>query len=212
MNTASHKGKLFIISGPSGTGKGTICKGLLDNPNIRVSISMTTRSPRVGEVHGKHYYFVTRDEFEKTIAEGGLLEYAEVFGNYYGTPKAAVVEKLNQGKDVILEIDVQGALDAKRIYPDSVLIFILPPSLEELRARIEGRGTETEEAINLRLSKALKEMSYIDEYDYYVVNDIIDDAIARTEAIMMAEHARVSESINDLIDKFREEEQCYTHQ
>lgn len=212
MNTASHKGKLFIISGPSGTGKGTICKGLLDNPNIRVSISMTTRSPRVGEVHGKHYYFVTRDEFEKTIAEGGLLEYAEVFGNYYGTPKAAVVEKLNQGKDVILEIDVQGALDAKRIYPDSVLIFILPPSLEELRVRIEGRGTETEEAINLRLSKALKEMSYIDEYDYYVVNDIIDDAIARTEAIMMAEHARVSESINDLIDKFREEEQCYTHQ
>ncbi|MDD6042395.1 MAG: guanylate kinase [Eubacteriaceae bacterium] len=212
MNTASHKGKLFIISGPSGTGKGTICKGLLDNPNIRVSISMTTRSPRVGEVHGKHYYFVTRDEFEKTIAEGGLLEYAEVFGNYYGTPKAAVVEKLDQGKDVILEIDVQGALDAKRIYPDSVLIFILPPSLEELRARIEGRGTETEEAINLRLSKALKEMSYIDEYDYYVVNDIIDDAIARTEAIMMAEHARVSESINDLIDKFREEEQCYTHQ
>lgn len=213
MEIAEKKGKLFIISGPSGTGKGTICKALLERNDIDISVSMTTRTPREGEIHGVSYYFATREEFEQTIAEGGFLEYADVFGNYYGTPKAMVVEKLQQGRDVILEIDVQGAIDAKKVYPESILIFILPPSLKELRARIEGRGTETEEVINLRLSKALEEMSYIDKYDYFVVNDIIDDAIIRTEAIMHAEHGRVvPEDVKDILDKYKEEEKCYTHQ
>ena len=206
MGTAEKKGKLFIISGPSGTGKGTICKALLERNDIEISISMTTRAPREGEIHGVSYYFATREEFEKTIAEGGFLEYADVFGNYYGTPKAMVVEKLEQGRDVVLEIDVQGAINAKKVYPESVLIFILPPSLEELRARIVGRGTETEDVINLRLSKALEEMSYIDKYDYYVVNDVIDDAIIRTEAIMLAEHGRViRDDVEAMLDKYKEE-------
>ena len=206
MGTAEKKGKLFIISGPSGTGKGTICKALLERNDIEISISMTTRAPREGEIHGVSYYFATREEFEKTIAEGGFLEYADVFGNYYGPPKAMVVEKLEQGRDVVLEIDVQGAINAKKVYPESVLIFILPPSLEELRARIVGRGTETEDVINLRLSKALEEMSYIDKYDYYVVNDVIDDAIIRTEAIMLAEHGRViRDDVETMLDKYKEE-------
>lgn len=206
MGTAEKKGKLFIISGPSGTGKGTICKALLERNDIEISISMTTRAPREGEIHGVSYYFATREEFEETIAEGGFLEYADVFGNYYGTPKAMVVEKLEQGRDVVLEIDVQGAINAKKVYPESVLIFILPPSLEELRARIVGRGTETEDVINLRLSKALEEMSYIDKYDYYVVNDVIDDAIIRTEAIMLAEHGRViRDDVETMLDKYKEE-------
>ena len=206
MGTAEKKGKLFIISGPSGTGKGTICKALLERNDIEISISMTTRAPREGEIHGVSYYFATREEFEKTIAEGGFLEYADVFGNYYGTPKAMVVEKLEQGRDVVLEIDVQGAINAKKVYPESVLIFILPPSLEELRARIVGRGTETEDVINLRLSKALEEMSYIDKYDYYVVTDVIDDAIIRTEAIMLAEHGRViRDDVETMLDKYKEE-------
>lgn len=206
MEIAEKKGKLFIISGPSGTGKGTICKALLERNDIEISISMTTRAPREGEIHGVSYYFATREEFEKTIAEGGFLEYADVFGNYYGTPKAMVVEKLEQGRDVVLEIDVQGAINAKKVYPESVLIFILPPSLEELRARIVGRGTETEDVINLRLSKALEEMSYIDKYDYYVVNDVIDDAIIRTEAIMLAEHGRViRDDVETMLDKYKEE-------
>ena len=206
MGTAEKKGKLFIISGPSGTGKGTICKALLERNDIEISISMTTRAPREGQKHGVSYYFATREEFEKTIAEGGFLEYADVFGNYYGTPKAMVVEKLEQGRDVVLEIDVHGAINAKKVYPESVLIFILPPSLEELRARIVGRGTETEDVINLRLSKALEEMSYIDKYDYYVVNDVIDDAIIRTEAIMLAEHGRViRDDVETMLDKYKEE-------
>lgn len=206
MGTAEKKGKLFIISGPSGTGKGTICKALLERNDIEISISMTTRAPREGEIHGVSYYFATREEFEKTIAEGGFLEYADVFGNYYGTPKAMVVEKLEQGRDVVLEIDVHGAINAKKVYPESVLIFILPPSLEELRARIVGRGTETEDVINLRLSKALEEMSYIDKYDYYVVNDVIDDAIIRTEAIMLAERGRViRDDVETMLDKYKEE-------
>ncbi|MGN0734031.1 MAG: guanylate kinase [Emergencia sp.] len=206
MGTAEKKGRLFIISGPSGTGKGTICKALLERNDIDISISMTTRAPREGEIHGVSYYFATREEFEQTIAEGGFLEYADVFGNYYGTPKAMVVEKLEQGRDVVLEIDVQGAINAKKVYPESVLIFILPPSLEELRARIVGRGTETEDVISLRLSKALEEMSYIDKYDYYVINDVIDDAIIRTEAIMLAEHGRViKDDVEAMLDKYKEE-------
>ena len=156
MDRSEHKGKLFIISGPSGAGKGTICKELLaqtSRDDVQLSVSMTTRNPRAGETDGVSYYFVSKEEFLHRIEAGGLLEYAEVYGNYYGTPKQPVVEKLAAGIDVILEIDMQGALKVKENYPDGVFIFILPPSMTELRKRLTGRGTETPEAIELRLGK-----------------------------------------------------------
>ena len=151
-----HAGKLFILSGPSGAGKGTICKELLaqtSRDDVQLSVSMTTRNPRNGETEGASYYFVSKEEFLRKIEAGGLLEHAEVYGNYYGTPKQPVIEKLAAGIDVILEIDMQGALKVKENYPDGVFIFILPPSMSELRKRLTGRGTETSEAIEMRLGK-----------------------------------------------------------
>ncbi len=205
MDTTSHTGKLFIISGPSGAGKGTICKQLKEETDINISVSMTTRQPRPGEVDGESYYFVTKEEFEKEIANDGFLEYAEVYGNYYGTPREKVVQRLENGIDVILEIDIQGALKVKENYPKGVFIFILPPSMTELRKRITGRGTETEECINLRLSKTLEEVSYIDKYDYCVINDEVEVATRRVKSIISAEHSRVSQSVYRLIEKYKEE-------
>ena len=153
-----HAGKLFILSGPSGAGKGTICKELLaqtSRDDVQLSVSMTTRNPRNGETEGASYYFVSKEEFLRKIEAGGLLEHAEVYGNYYGTPKQPVIEKLAAGIDVILEIDMQGALKVKENYPDGVFIFILPPSMSELRKRLTGRGTETAEAIEMRLGETL---------------------------------------------------------
>ena len=165
-----HPGKLFVFSGPSGAGKGTICKKLLEeNEELAISVSMTTRAPRNGEVEGVSYYFTDKESFEKRIEAGEFLEHAQVYGNYYGTPKGPVIEKLAKGIDVILEIDMQGALKVKENYPDGVFIFILPPSMTELRKRLTGRGTETEEAIELRLGETLKELSYIEKYDYCVL-------------------------------------------
>lgn len=205
MDRAEHTGKLFIISGPSGAGKGTICKRLVEETKVQISVSMTTRGPRPGEVDGVSYYFTTREEFQKEIDEGGFLEYAEVYGNYYGTPKDKVIEKLKQGVDVVLEIDIQGALNVKSAYPGGIFIFILPPSMAELRKRITGRGSETEEAINLRLSQTLKEVSYIDKYDYCVVNGELEEAVARVKAIVTAEHSRVSQDVYKLIEQYKEE-------
>lgn len=205
MDRAEHSGKLFIISGPSGAGKGTICQRLVEDSKVEVSVSMTTRTPRPGEIDGKSYYFTTREDFQKQIENDGFLEYAEVYGNYYGTPKQKVNEKLSDGTDVVLEIDIQGALNVKEAYPEGIFIFILPPSMAELRKRITGRGSETEEAINLRLSQTLKEVSYIDKYDYCVVNGDLEEAVARVKAIVMAEHSRVSHSIYKLIEKYKEE-------
>ena len=206
MDTSSHRGRLFVVSGPSGAGKGTICNKLREETDVEISISMTTRKPRQGEVDGKSYYFVTKEEFEKEIARGGFLEHAEVYGNYYGTPKEKVIEKLSSGKDVLLEIDIQGALSVKKNYPKGVFIFILPPSMSELRKRITGRGTEKPECIDMRLSQTLKEISYIDKYDYCVVNGELDEAVARVKAIFVAEHSRVTGSVESLIEKYKEEE------
>ena len=204
----NQKGKLFVISGPSGAGKGTICKRIIDevtDPKVEVSISMATRAPRPGEVDGVHYFFTSVEDFEANIAQDGFLEYAEVYGNYYGTPKAKVLEKLNEGIDVILEIDIQGALNVKKVMPEAVLIFILPPSMSILRKRLTGRGTDSMETINMRLGETLKELTYIEKYDYVVVNGELDEAVARAKAILKAEHSKVSYDVDELIKQYKEE-------
>ena len=204
----NHAGKLFVLSGPSGAGKGTICKELLaqtSRDDVQLSVSMTTRSPRVGETEGVSYYYVSKEEFLRRIEAGELLEYAEVYGNYYGTPRQPVLEKLAAGVDVILEIDMQGALKVKENYPDGVFIFILPPSMSELRKRLTGRGTETANAIEMRLGETLKELSYIDKYDYCVVNGKLDEAVNRVKSILTAEHSRVTFTAEELISRYKEE-------
>ena len=151
------RGLLIVISGASGTGKGTVCNKILDEmPEIAYSISATTRAPRAGEIDGREYYFLSRNEFEKWIADGKFLEFAEVHGNFYGTPLNKITERINRGEDILLEIDVQGALNVKKKFPEGVYIFLLPPSLDELKRRIEGRGTETSESLELRLANASK--------------------------------------------------------
>lgn len=203
------KGKLFVISGPSGAGKGTICSALMkdaDPDELCLSISVTTRAPRTGEIDGVHYYFISEEDFDDLREHEGLLEFAEVYGHHYGTPKQKVIDKLNEGVDVILEIEMQGALKVRKSYPDGVFIFILPPSMAELRKRITGRGTETQDVIDLRLSKALSEIAYIDKYDYAVVNGSLDEAVERVRAIIKAEHSKVTEDIYKLIEQYKEDE------
>lgn len=197
-------GKLFVMSGPSGTGKGTICKQLFkDRPNMISSVSMTTRSPREGEVEGINYFFVTREDFENKIENDGLLEYARVFENYYGTPRKFVMDNLEKGNDVLLEIDVQGAMQVKEKYKDAILVFIMPPALEELKNRIVGRGTETEESINRRFGEALKEIHMADHYDYMVVNDVLQEAVLDFEKIVDAEHLKMSQEKKKFIGEFK---------
>lgn len=182
------KGTLVVLSGPSGCGKGTVLKELLSrNENIFLSVSATTRSPRPGEENGVHYFFLSREEFESRIRSGGMLEYASYVGNYYGTPRDAVEQRLAEGKDVILEIEVQGAMQVKKLCPEAVTVFILPPDFETLKARLTGRGTENEATVNNRLQKAREEMEYVSGYDYAVVNHLVPVAAEDIEAILRAE-------------------------
>lgn len=191
MNTV-NRGVLVVISGPSGAGKGTICKALLEkNDNLFLSVSATTRQPRVGEVDGVNYYFITREEFDNRVSKDDFLEYAEVYGNCYGTPKSNVEKMLQEGKDVILEIDIQGALRVKENFSEGVFIFILPPSMEELKQRIIKRGSETEESLMRRFKSAYQEINYISKYNYAVVNDVLDVAVGKVESIIAAEKCRV---------------------
>ena len=187
-----ERGLLIVLSGPSGVGKGTVRKELFSQPdtNYEYSISMTTRQPRVGEVDGVDYFFKARDEFEALIEEGGLLEHAEFVGNYYGTPLAYVNETLDAGRDVFLEIEVQGAAQIREKAPDALFIFLAPPSITELRDRLVGRGTETEEVIAKRIATANEELEMMNLYDYVVENDEVQNACERINAIIMAEHCR----------------------
>lgn len=181
------KGTLFVISAPSGTGKGTIVSRILaDDPSVHFSVSATTRGPREGETDGVNYYFITREEFSGLIESGGMLEYAEFCGNFYGTPKKPVFDKLLEGHDVILEIETVGAMKVKKACPEAVGIFILPPSLYELRRRLEKRATDPEEVIAARVAQAKSEIEKSYQYDYVVVNDDLEKAVADVKTVMKA--------------------------
>jgi len=184
-------GLLIVISGPSGAGKGTLCKMLREAmPELEYSVSVTTRAPRIGEVEGVNYYYVDKATFERMIENDELLEWAKVYDNYYGTPKKKVLEHIKQGKDIILEIDIQGAMNIKKQYPQGVFIFIVPPSIKELEERITKRGTDSAETIRKRLSCASEELSYVSEYDYVIVNDTLENAIEKLKAVIIAEKCR----------------------
>ena len=190
----NQRGILIVVSGFSGAGKGTLMKELMKRyeETYALSVSATTRNPREGEVDGREYFFKTTEEFEKMIANQELLEWAEFCGNCYGTPRAYVTEQLQKGQNVILEIEVQGALQVKKLYPEGVLIFLVPPNLEELGRRLTNRGTEDKETINRRIHRALEEMEFVQDYDYVVINDTVPQATQDILDIVHAESMRCS--------------------
>lgn len=194
------KGLLIVISGPSGAGKGTICKSLVEKSNVWLSVSATTRSPREGEEHGKNYFFISEKQFTEKINCSDFFEYAQVYGNYYGTPKSSVIEMIDSGKDVILEIDIQGALRVKETCKEGVFIFILPPSMKELKNRIVGRGSETQESLMTRLKSAYDEINYISKYNYAVINETVDETVNKIESIIVAEKCRVDRIKGNIFD------------
>lgn len=201
----SRRGILIVLSGFSGAGKGTLVNALRERyDGYALSISATTREPREGEEDGKAYFFKKVEEFQKMIDEDAFIEYARYVKNYYGTPRAYVEEMLNQGKDVILEIEIQGALKVKEKYPDALLMFVTTPDADTLKARLTGRGTETEDVISSRLARAVEEAEDIENYDYLIVNDDLDEAVRETHAIIQGEHSRISRNI-DFIEAMRKD-------
>ncbi len=199
------RGVLVVVSGFSGAGKGTIMKSLMAKyDNYALSVSATTRNPRPGEEDGREYFFRTREEFEEMIRQDQLIEYAQYVENYYGTPKAYVEEQLSQGRDVILEIEIQGALKVKEKYPDTLLMFVTPPSAQVLKDRLVGRGTETAEVIDSRMKRAVEESQGVEKYDYLVINDDLERCAKEMHSIIQGEHDRVSRNA-DFIDDIRKE-------
>ncbi|SDB09570.1 guanylate kinase [Eubacterium oxidoreducens] len=192
----NKKGVLIVISGFAGAGKGSIVKGLLEHypGKYALSTSATTRSPRPGEKHGKEYYFLSVEEFEEMIQKDSLIEYANYVGNYYGTPKEYVMKQLEDGQDVILEIEVQGALNVRKSFPDALLLFVTPPTAQILEQRLTGRGTETAAVVKQRMKRAYEESQMMKKYDYLIVNDSLEDAIKQTHSIIQNEHLKISQN------------------
>lgn len=203
---SKRKGVLTVISGYSGSGKGTVMNALMKKygEQYKLSVSATTRAPRSGEEHGREYFFISRDEFERMIENGDLLEHACYVGNYYGTPKAAVIECLEKGIDVLLEIEMQGGTQIKEKFPEAVLLFIMPPSADELRRRLIGRGTETPDVIEARLKRAKEEAHWMDEYDYLLINENVDDCVEQLHNIIQCQHFRPAQC-KSLISQIKEE-------
>ena len=201
----SEKGILVVVSGFSGAGKGTLIKRLMEKyDNYALSISATTRQPRAGEENGREYFFVTKEQFQEMIREDQLIEYAQYVDNYYGTPKAYVEKQMDAGKDVILEIEIQGALKVKEQFPETLLVFIMPPSAEELKRRLVGRGTETEEVIQSRLERAVKESEGIERYDYLLVNDDVERCSEEMHRLIQIQHNRAVNCL-EFIGRIQEE-------
>lgn len=204
-----RKGILIVVSGFSGAGKGTLMKQLVHSyDNYALSVSMTTRDPRPGEEEGREYFFVSREEFERTIARDGLIEYARYCDNYYGTPKEYVEKQLEKGRDVILEIEIQGALKVKEKFPTALLLFVMPPSAGELKKRLMGRGTESMEVINKRLKRASEEAEGIEEYEYIVINDQLEECVPRMHALIQAAHDAPLRN-EEFIENMRKELEAY---
>lgn len=200
-----NKGILVVVSGFSGVGKGTVMRALLDKyNNYSLSVSVTTRAPRPGEIDGKDYFFRTKDEFEKLVKEDALIEYAQYVDNFYGTPRAYVEEQLKQGKDVILEIELQGARKVKEKFPEALFIFVTPPSMEELKKRLIGRGTESPEVIASRMKRACEESEGMEEYDYLLVNDKLEECVEQLHQIIRGEHFRTDRN-QEFIKKIKNE-------
>lgn len=201
----NKKGILIVVSGFSGAGKGTLMKEIMKQyDNYALSISATTRNPREGEVDGREYFFRSVDEFEKMIAQDELIEYAKYVDNYYGTPRAYVEQKLEEGKDVILEIEIQGALKVKEKFPETLLLFVTPPNVEILRNRLIGRGTETTEVIENRMKRAIEESEGMDKYDYLVINDDLQECVEEMHHIIQEEHKRTFRN-TDFIEQIKRE-------
>lgn len=194
----NNKGTLVVVSGFSGSGKGTLMNELLNRypDSYALSVSATTRQPRTGEEHGREYFFLSKEEFETLIRQDDLIEYAGYVGNYYGTPKHYVEQQMEAGRDVILEIEMQGALKVKAKFPQTLLVFISPPGAAELETRLRGRGTETEEVIRSRLARAVEEAEYMEQYDYLLINDDLEQCAGQMHRLIQSQHSRVSNNLD----------------